>query len=125
MSREQGTDLVKRYGGCVVLVTSSPHVVSRLLILARCSSLLTTSRRVTTAPSGKTSYVVVGTDAGPKKLEMIAKKGIKTLTEDQFMLLINQRPAGAVDEKFLAKKKEEEKKIVLEAKKMGLAKDAP
>lgn len=67
----------------------------------------------------------MGTDAGPKKLEVIAVKKLKTLTENEFMQLINQRPAGEVDEKFLAKKAEEEKKIIVEAKKMGLAKDAP
>ena len=35
--------------------------------------------RVTGAPSGKTDYVVVGRDAGPKKLETIKKLGIKTV----------------------------------------------
>lgn len=55
---------------------------------------------------------------------MIKAKNIKTLDEAQFLQLINQRPAGEADEKFLAKKVEEEKKIVSEAKKM-LSKDAP
>lgn len=47
--------------------------------------------RVTTSPSSKTSYVVLGSDAGPKKLELIAKHKIKTLTEDEFLELIATR----------------------------------
>lgn len=114
MSREQGGDLVKRYGGCISSFSKT---------LARKADQ-SVRRRVTGAPSGKTSYVVVGADAGPKKLEMIKAKNIKTLDEAQFLQLINQRPAGEADDKFLAKKAAEEKKIVVEAKKM-LSKDAP
>ncbi|ORY75974.1 replication factor RFC1 C terminal domain-domain-containing protein [Leucosporidium creatinivorum] len=94
LSREAGQDLAKRYGG-----------------------------RVTTAPSSKTSYVVLGTDAGPKKLEMIAKHKIKTLTEDQFLELIGSRPSGADDPKFIAKQKEEAEKVKKEAKAIGPKKD--
>lgn len=113
MSREQGSDLVKKYGGQVSHSLRLFHATDG-----------DSYRRVTSAPSGKTSYVVVGSDAGPKKLEMIKAKKIKTLDEAQFLQLINQRPAGEADEKFMAKKVEEEKKIVSEAKKM-LSKDAP
>ncbi|KAI9613718.1 hypothetical protein KEM48_003717 [Puccinia striiformis f. sp. tritici PST-130] len=59
LSREDAQSLCKRYGG-----------------------------RVTTSPSSKTSYVVLGSDAGPKKLEMIKKHKIKTITEDEFLALI-------------------------------------
>ncbi|KAK3088984.1 DNA replication factor C complex subunit Rfc1, partial [Teratosphaeriaceae sp. CCFEE 6253] len=48
IGREQGQALVKQYGG-----------------------------KVTSAPSSKTSYVVLGEDAGPKKLETIKKFGLQ------------------------------------------------
>lgn len=52
---------------------------------------ISNTRRVTGQPSGKTSYVVMGEGAGPKKLQVIAKLGIKTLTEDEFLNLISTR----------------------------------
>jgi replication factor C subunit 1 len=81
-------------------------------------------RRVTTAPSKNTSYVVLGRDAGPKKLETIKAHDLNTLTEDQFLELIRQRPAGEEDAKFLEQKKKEEAKVIAVAKTMGLSKDA-
>jgi replication factor C subunit 1 len=79
LSREEASDLAKRYGGYV-----------------RCPILLLTTtlkmrRRVTGAPSRVTSYVVLGTGAGPKKLETIQKQNLKTLNEDQFLELIGKR----------------------------------
>lgn len=62
IAREDATNLAKRYGG-----------------------------RVTTAPSGKTSYVVVGEQAGASKLEKIEKLKLKRLTEDEFLDLIATR----------------------------------
>lgn len=38
--------------------------------------------------TGKTNYVVVGNDAGPKKLEEIEKHGIETLDEDEFIEML-------------------------------------
>ncbi|GAA5961484.1 hypothetical protein JCM3765_003600 [Sporobolomyces pararoseus] len=96
LSREDGQDLVKRYGG-----------------------------RVTTAPSSKTSYVVLGSDAGPKKLELIKKHKIKTLDEDGFLRMIGTSESKADDPKFLEAKKKEEEKIKTMAKSMSLTKDAP
>lgn len=55
----------------------------------------------------------------------IKEKGIKTLSQEEFLQLINRRPSGAADEKFIAKKEAEQKTIVAEAKKMVLTKDAP
>lgn len=75
--------------------------------------------RVTTAVSSKTSYVVLGADAGPKKLEMIKKNKIKTLTEDEFLNLIATRGSNDLDDKYLKKQKEEEKKIKETAKAMA------
>ncbi|GAA5908148.1 hypothetical protein JCM5296_000516 [Sporobolomyces johnsonii] len=96
LSREEGQDLVKRYGG-----------------------------RVTTAPSSKTSYVVLGADAGPKKLEMIKKHRIKTVDEDGFLALIAGGKSQADDPKVKEAKRKEEEKVKEAAKQMSLAKDAP
>lgn len=59
ISREEGQELVKRYGG-----------------------------KVTGAPSSKTSYVVLGSEAGPSKLRKIADLKIKTIDEDGLFALI-------------------------------------
>lgn len=86
LGREEGIELVKRYGG-----------------------------KVTTAPSSKTSYVVMGNDAGPKKLETIAKLKLKVINEDGLFELIRRLPANGGDgkaaEKFEAQKKQEQKKV--------------
>lgn len=82
-------------------------------------------RRVTTAPSSKTSYVVLGSDAGPKKLEVIKKHSLKTLTEDQFLRMIGTNASKADDPKVKEAKKKEEEKIKSMAKDMSLKKDAP
>ncbi|KAI9804584.1 MAG: hypothetical protein M1833_006657 [Piccolia ochrophora] len=86
LSRDDGINLVKRYGG-----------------------------HITTAPSRKTSYVVLGNDAGPKKLEVIQKNGIKTINEDGLFQLIRKLPANGGDSKAAAahedKKAKEQEKI--------------
>lgn len=86
LGREQGQELVKRYGA-----------------------------KVTSGPSKKTSYVVLGTDAGPKKLEVIKANGIKTIDEDGLFALIERLPANGGDSKaaaqFAEKKEKEEQKI--------------
>ncbi|KAN0060728.1 DNA replication factor C complex subunit Rfc1 [Thecaphora frezii] len=92
ISREEASDLAKRYGA-----------------------------RITSAPSSKTSYVVVGEGAGAKKLELIKKNGIPTLDEDGFLDLIATRGAGELDEKAKKKLADEEKKVKETAKAMGTA----
>ena len=86
LGREEGQELVKRYGG-----------------------------KITTSPSTKTSFVVLGNDAGPKKLDTIKKYSLKTINEDGLFALIRTLPANGGDgkeaEKFAAKKKQEAKKI--------------
>lgn len=86
LGREEGQNLVKRYGG-----------------------------KVTSAPSSKTSYVVLGHDAGPKKLETIRAKGIKTINEDGLFELIRRLPANGGNSKaasqYEAKRKAEEAKV--------------
>ncbi|EER25396.1 BRCA1 C Terminus domain containing protein [Coccidioides posadasii C735 delta SOWgp] len=86
LGRDEGQALVKRYGG-----------------------------KVTGAPSSKTSYVVLGSDAGPKKLETIRKHNLKTINEYGLFELIRKMPANGGDGKaavqYEAKKKAEEQKI--------------
>lgn len=70
ISRDDASDLVKRYGA-----------------------------RVTTAPSGRTDYVVVGEGAGASKLEKIEKLNLKTLDEDGLFDLIRKKSAGKLPAK--------------------------
>jgi replication factor C subunit 1 len=85
LGRDEGIELVKRYGG-----------------------------KVTTAPSSKTSYVVIGNDAGPSKLDKIRKMGIKTVAEEGLFKLISTMPAnggdGLAGEKYAEKKAADEEK---------------
>ncbi|RYP60746.1 hypothetical protein DL771_010398 [Monosporascus sp. 5C6A] len=93
VSREDAQGLVKRYGG-----------------------------KVTGAPSSKTSYVVLGEDAGPSKLAKIREHGIKTINEEGLFELIRRLPAGGGTgkgaEKVRQKRKEEEEKIKKQAAEM-------
>jgi replication factor C subunit 1 len=93
ISREAGQELVKRHGG-----------------------------RVTGTPSSKTSYVVLGSDAGPSKLEKIKAMNIKTVSEDGLFELIRRLPAGGgggkASEKSMEKKKAEEERVKREAAEM-------
>jgi replication factor C subunit 1 len=86
LGREEGQSLVKRYGG-----------------------------KVTGAPSSKTSYVVLGSDAGPSKLRKIKDMNIKTIGEEGLFELIRRLPAnggsGKAAGQAQAKKEAEEKKI--------------
>ena len=84
LDRGSGTELIKRYGG-----------------------------KVTTAPSSKTSYVILGSDAGPKKLETIAKFSLKVINENGLYEMIRRLPANGGDGRA-AKKLDE--KLKQEAK---------
>ncbi|KAH9907914.1 replication factor RFC1 C terminal domain-containing protein [Xylariomycetidae sp. FL2044] len=93
IAREEAQALVKRYAG-----------------------------KVTGAPSSKTSYVVLGGDAGPSKLAKIKEHGIKTINEEGLFELIRRLPAyggsGKGAEKARQKRKEEEEKIKQQAAEM-------
>lgn len=93
IGREEGQSLVKQYGG-----------------------------KVTGAPSKKTSYVVIGSDAGPKKLETIQKLGITTINEEGLFALIKRLPAnggdGKAGEAYAEKQAKEEAKIRQQAEEM-------
>ncbi|KAI0092881.1 DNA replication factor C, large subunit [Irpex rosettiformis] len=84
-SREEAVDLAKRFGG-----------------------------RVVGQPSSKTSYVILGADAGPSKLAAIKKHGLQTLDEDGFLNLIATRVPDINDDK-LKKKLEKEKEAIRQA----------
>lgn len=93
LGRDQGQTLVKEYGG-----------------------------KCTTAPSKKTSYVVLGEDAGPKKLKTIQDFNLKVINEDGLFALIRQLPANGGDsaaaEKNAEKKAKEEENIRQAAEEM-------
>ena len=94
LGRDQGQELVKRYGG-----------------------------KITGAPSKKTSFVVLGSDAGPKKLETIRQYRLRTIDEQGLFELIRKLPANGGDgkaaERFEAKKREEEAKAKKAAEEMA------
>lgn len=96
LGRDDGLALVKRYGG-----------------------------RITSGPSSKTDYVILGIDAGPKKLETIANLKLKTINEDGLFALIRRLPANGGNGKAAIKAEEkrqaEEKKIQAEAERMEKA----
>lgn len=93
IAREDAQALAKRYGG-----------------------------KITGAPSSKTSYVVLGDDAGPSKLSKIQAHNIKTIDENGLFELIRRLPAGGGTgkgaEKLREKRQAEEKKIKEQALEM-------
>ncbi|KAF4997314.1 hypothetical protein FDECE_12102 [Fusarium decemcellulare] len=93
ISRDEGQALVKRYGG-----------------------------KVTGQPSSKTSFVVLGEDAGPSKLAKIKSHGIKTIDENGLFDLIRKLPAyggsGKGAQKAQEKKKAEEEKVKKQVEEM-------
>ncbi|KAK2465145.1 hypothetical protein APHAL10511_002837 [Amanita phalloides] len=89
LTRDDAIDAAKRYGG-----------------------------RVTLQPSSKTSFVILGDNAGPAKLAAIKKHGLQTLNEDEFLNLIATRKAGQVDGKTRKKMEKEEGAIRQAAKDM-------
>ena len=84
LGRDAGSALIKQYGG-----------------------------KVMTAPSKKTSYVILGDDAGPKKLETIKAHKLKVINEQGLFELIKKLPANggdsaAAEDQAKKLKKEEE-----------------
>jgi replication factor C subunit 1 len=61
-------------------------------------------------PSSKTSFVILGEDAGSSKLAAIKKHGLKTVDEDGLLELIRTRD-GVLDEKTVKKMKQEEEDV--------------
>ncbi|KAF2766041.1 DNA replication factor C, large subunit [Teratosphaeria nubilosa] len=94
LCREQGQALVKQYGG-----------------------------KVTTAPSKKTSYVVLGEDAGPKKLQVIKANNLKVINEDGLFELIRRLPANGGDSAAAGKMAEKRAKEEEEMRKAAAEMD--
>lgn len=79
--------------------------------------------RVVGQPSSKTSFVILGNDAGASKLKVIDKHKLSTLDEDGFMNLIATRKGpsagGKVDDKTRKKMEKEEEEIKQGAKELA------
>lgn len=79
--------------------------------------------RVTKSISSKTSVVVLGDEAGPKKLENIKRLSIKAIDEEGFKQLIAGMPAeggdGNAAEKARQKLEEQEQQAVKEAEELS------
>jgi replication factor C subunit 1 len=77
--------------------------------------------KVTGAPSKKTNYVVLGTDAGPSKLQKIRDMDIKTIDEDGLTVLIEKLTAAGnkgdskAQAEYAEKQRKEEEKIKKQA----------
>lgn len=106
-SREEATEIAKRFGGCVESRNTGIQ-----------ASQLVCNRRVVGQPSSRTSYVILGADAGPRKLEAIKKNNLKTLDEDGFLNLISTRVPDDGDEKTQKKLAKEREAIEQAAKEM-------
>ncbi|OWB76314.1 DNA binding protein [[Candida] boidinii] len=69
--------------------------------------------KVTKSITKKTTLVVIGEEAGPKKVQLIKQYKTKAIDEEGFIKLISSMPADGGDgeeaKKLLAKKKEEER----------------
>lgn len=94
LGRDQGQDIVKRLGG-----------------------------KVMSAPSKNTTCVVLGAEAGPKKIQVIKEKNIKAIDEDGFLELLRRMPAdgggGEAAKKALEKQAKEQEKIEKQAEEMS------
>lgn len=81
---------------------------------------------MTSAPSGKTSYIVIGENAGASKLAKLQDPklaNVKKIDEDGFLALIAERSrggagAGEMTEAQIKAKEKEEKKVKEQVKEM-------
>ncbi|ORY80909.1 replication factor RFC1 C terminal domain-domain-containing protein [Protomyces lactucae-debilis] len=90
LSREDAAELIKEYGG-----------------------------KVTATPSSKTSFVVLGEQAGPSKIKKIHELKLRTVDEDGLLRMIQTMPgaggSGAAAQKVLEKRQAEAQRAVDEA----------
>ncbi|EEB05839.1 DNA replication factor C complex subunit Rfc1 [Schizosaccharomyces japonicus yFS275] len=86
LTRQEAGDLIKQYGG-----------------------------KVTGAPSTKTDFVVLGDNAGPRKVETIKTHNIRAIDEDGLLFLISHLPenggSGAAAQAVQAKREQERVKL--------------
>ena len=95
IGRDEGQELVKKYGG-----------------------------KVTGQPSGKTDFVILGDDAGPSKLKKIRDAGIKTIDENGLFDLIKVLPAFGGSGKGAAKAMEKKQAELDKVKQQALEMEA-
>jgi BRCT domain type II-containing protein len=77
--------------GNTVVVTGVPPTLGR----KNAEKLVTSyGGKLTKSLSKNTNYVVVGNDAGPKKLEQIEELGIETLNEDALIAMLEKSASG-------------------------------
>lgn len=97
--------------GCTVVVTGVPPTLGR----KNAEKLVTSyGGKLTKSLSKNTNYVVVGNDAGPKKLEQIEGLGIETLDEDALIGMLEKSGGGGgtkrgAEEEKPAKEKKQKK----------------
>ncbi|EPX71172.1 DNA replication factor C complex subunit Rfc1 [Schizosaccharomyces octosporus yFS286] len=86
LTRQEATDLVKQYGG-----------------------------KVTGSPSNKTDFILLGENAGPRKVETIKHHKIPAINEDGLFYLLKNLPplggSGAAAQAAQAKREQEDAKI--------------
>ncbi|KAH6683847.1 putative replication factor C subunit 1 [Halenospora varia] len=108
--------------GQIVVVTGVPPVLGR----KNAEKLVEAyGAKLSKSLSKKTNYVVVGNDAGPKKLEQIAELGIKTMDEDELVAMLEGSASNSTkraaddgdDDKEEEEEEEEEKKKPARARK--------
>ena len=71
--------------------------------------------RVVGQPSSKTSYVVLGDNAGPSKIAAIKKHGLTSINEDEFLNLIGTRVVREKDLDSATRKKIEKEQEAIKA----------
>ena len=108
LGRDEAIELAKRYSGYAM----------HLLPIRSSDSRKPFLRKVTGAPSSKTSFVVVGQNAGASKLQKIETMSIATINEDEFLELIRSRQGAELDDKQIKAREKEEQKIAEQAKAM-------
>ncbi|KAH8588372.1 hypothetical protein B0O99DRAFT_677447 [Bisporella sp. PMI_857] len=98
------------FDGQSIVVTGTPPVLGR----KNADKLVEAyGGKLVKAIAKKTSFVVLGNDAGPKKLDQIAEFGLKTYTDQEFIDLIKAGGSGskraAADDDDEDEEEEEEK----------------
>ena len=81
LSRTDLCDAIRRYGGYTIFSFS----------------------RIVTAPSSKTSYILVGADPGASKMEKVHELKLKTLNEQEFYEFVNSANSQEISKPVLPK----------------------
>ncbi|RDW69992.1 hypothetical protein BP5796_08389 [Coleophoma crateriformis] len=78
--------------GKAIVVTGVPPIMGRknMEALVTCYG-----GKLAKSLSGNTSFVVIGNEAGPKKLEQIEKLGLETMNEDDFIEMLEAEEPAA------------------------------